>query len=256
MTGKTLITVVLDETGSMSGRRQEVISGFNEFILTQQDKALGDCSVTLVKFNSEDGVRTVYKDTPIAEVPKLESKDYITRGLTPLYDALGEAITATKSGYETANRVMSQLVGKNSQAATPMVIILVITDGEENSSSQFTRQQIFEIVAAQRKLKWSFVFLGSDMDAWAVERQAAAMQFAAGNVRGGVGYSIKETFADITHGLKSYRHAYTSSLSPQSFDAQKVAATLDTAANDFFKMVDKKTGENDDQHKRHSDSGD
>ena len=79
---KTLMTFVLDETGSMQPHRDMTISGFNEFLESQKDKSLGECRVTLVKFNSTK-IETVYSDMHIDDVPLLSPDNYQPDHNTP-----------------------------------------------------------------------------------------------------------------------------------------------------------------------------
>jgi hypothetical protein len=207
-TGKTLLTVVLDETGSMIGQRDAMISGFNEFMDSQQDKALGECLVTLIQFNSGRGVRTVYKDKPIADVPRLTDKDYQPDDMTPLYDAIAQGIKDTADKYSTADAVLSKMVGKPVSIA-PLVIFLVMTDGEENSSKQYKREDIFKMIEEKKAAGWSFVYLGSNQDSW---QNAAPLGFAAGNVTNYVHAQSVAAFSGVAQSLTSARHAYTTAV--------------------------------------------
>jgi hypothetical protein len=229
MQGKTIITVVLDETGSMMGRRDMTISGFNEFMESQKDKALGDCSVNLIQFNSVKGAVTVYKDKPIADVPEMTHNDYHPSDNTPLYDALAQGILDTEHEYEKANAVLSRLVGKNTQAATPMVVVLVMTDGEENSSHQYTREQIFKMVNDRRAKGWSFVFMGADMDAWA---QASVMAFSANNVQRFAGAQVSQAWNLTAKSLVSNRQAYSTAMATGDLAGAKT--TLDNVCTNFY----------------------
>jgi hypothetical protein len=48
------------------------------------------------------------------------------------------------------------------------VMFLIITNGEENSSSEFTQAQVREMVERQQNIyKWEFLFFGSNIDSFA-----------------------------------------------------------------------------------------
>lgn len=226
MQAKTIITIVLDETGSMKKRHDEVVSGFNEFIESQKDKALGDCQVTLIKFNSEQGINTVYTE-PIDEVPELKRSDYNPTGNTPLYDAVARGIKDTEECFNKVNAVLGRLIGKETEAATPMVVMLVMTDGEENSSQQYTREQVFKMVSDRKAKQWAFVFLGADMDSWEI---GAKMAFADANTRNFV--NAGEAYRTVSHRLRTYRTARVMAASIGDIELMK--STLTTASTNFY----------------------
>jgi hypothetical protein len=149
------VTIVLDESGSMEPFQQDTIGGVNRF-LKEQRELPGKCTLSLMKFNHED--RPVFTGRPIAEAPDLTAETYQPTGNTALLDALGRAITEAGDRF----RAMSE-------ADRPgKVIVLVVTDGEENSSRTWTKEKIKEAVERQIHIyKWEFVFLGANVDAFA-----------------------------------------------------------------------------------------
>jgi hypothetical protein len=149
------VTIVLDESGSMEPLQQDTIGGVNQF-LKEQRALPGQCTLSLLKFNHED--RPVFTGRPIAEAPDLTIGTYQPSGNTALLDALGRAI------MEAGGRLRAM-----SEADRPgKVIIMVVTDGEENSSRTWTRDQIKKAVEHQISVyKWEFVFLGANVDAFA-----------------------------------------------------------------------------------------
>jgi uncharacterized protein YegL len=150
----TQITIVLDRSGSMSTVRDATISGFNEFVEAQR-KAPGEANLTLIQFDTENAYEVVF-DRPIAETPKLSAETYIPRGGTPLHDALGRTITQLGAKLQ-----------KMPEAKRPAkVVIVIMTDGLENSSHEYTAPQIAEMIKHQRETyKWEFLFLGANQDA-------------------------------------------------------------------------------------------
>lgn len=106
----------------------------------------------------------VYADRPIADVPPLQLQP---RGATALYDGVGRLITDV--GAELAARPEDQRPGH--------VIVVVMTDGHENSSVEWTHEAVSAAIRRQEgEYSWYFVFLGANMDAVAV---GARMGFAA-----------------------------------------------------------------------------
>lgn len=159
-TNRTHITAILDRSGSMGDLVTETIGGFNKFLDDQ--KALpGDATMTLVLFDNEYEVP--YNARDLKEVPPLTEAVYYARGMTALYDAIGKSIIDT--GAALAKLPEEQRPGT--------VIVLIITDGAENSSKEFRgelgRQRVQAMVQEQtKKYSWQFIFMGANIDAKAV----------------------------------------------------------------------------------------
>lgn len=156
-TNGNIIAVVLDESGSMSSCKDTTIAGFNEFVQGQNTaKDAGIGYLTLNKFEGGN-IRTVFANRPLSEVPKLDNKNYVPAGGTNLLDAIGYTI-------EQVNDSLDKLKKKD----RPGVIILIMTDGEENCSRKYNNDMIKSMVNAAEKADWSFVFLGANIDAFSV----------------------------------------------------------------------------------------
>ena len=163
----THISIVLDRSGSMSVVASDTIGGFNEFIKAQQ-KVPGDCTVTLVQFDTQ-AIETVFDARKIADAPLLTSETYMPRGGTPLYDAVGQTIVTT-----------GEFLKRKPEGERPAkVIFVILTDGLENSSREYDRAKVFEMVRHQREAyQWEFVFIGANQDALAA---GEAMNIARGS---------------------------------------------------------------------------
>lgn len=146
----TDITVILDRSGSMSSVANDVIGGFNKFIESQK-KVKGTALMSLVQFDNE--YESVYEGIDIKEVKEL---NLVPRGMTALLDAIGRSIT------ETGERLNNMKKNKRPDK----VICVIITDGEENASKEYNKQQISEMIKHQTSIyNWEFVFLGANQDA-------------------------------------------------------------------------------------------
>ena len=143
-----LINVVLDRSGSMESIRDTTISGFNTY-LAEQAKLPG-ARFSLTQFDTE-GIDHDYVAVPVEQVHRLSRDTFVPRGGTPLYDAVAASINAVIAGKPS---------GK--------VVFVIITDGAENSSREYTREQVFELVNRQRTAGWEFVFMGANVDAYEV----------------------------------------------------------------------------------------
>ncbi|MGW8268116.1 MAG: vWA domain-containing protein [Longimicrobiales bacterium] len=168
----TDITLVVDRSGSMQERRADAQGGVNAFI-QQQAEEPGEALLTLVQFDTEYEI--LHSGVPIGTVPEYE---LVPRGATALLDAVGRAIN------ETGQRLSAM-----DDADRPGLVIFVITtDGLENSSREFTKAQIKEMIQHQQeKYDWHFTFLGANQDAFAEAgdlgiRAASAAQYSMDKV--------------------------------------------------------------------------
>jgi uncharacterized protein YegL len=156
-TNGNLIAVVLDESGSMMPVQAATIAGFNEFVQGQRAaEHAGAAYLTLNKFDAPQ-IKNVFSDRPLAEVPNLTTASYMPNGGTNLLDAIGQTI----------HEVDAALAARKKKDR-PGVIVLIMTDGEENSSHIYSNDQIKSMVAAAEQADWSFVFLGANIDAFSV----------------------------------------------------------------------------------------
>lgn len=178
----TDITLVVDRSGSMADVREDAEGGVNTFI-AEQAKEPGEALLTLVQFDTEYDF--LHKGVPINEVPHYELHP---RGMTALLDAVGRAIN------ETGER----LVAMGEQDRPGLVIFVVMTDGLENSSKEFTKAQIKEMIERQQNdYSWHFTFLGANQDAFAeagaigIHANGAAT-YAPGRVAAAYGATLKK----------------------------------------------------------------
>ena len=154
MRDATEIVVVLDKSGSMAATKDDVIGGFNRF-LEDQKRLPGECALTMVMFDQGYELKPA---CPVRDVQPLSDKTYVPGGMTALLDAVGKAVTET--GRRLAELEESQRPDK--------VLVVVITDGEENSSREHTVQAVRNMVEHQQgKYSWKFMFLGADIDSFA-----------------------------------------------------------------------------------------
>jgi len=170
----TDITLVIDRSGSMQSIRDDAQGGINAFI-GGQSQTPGDVLVTLVQFDTE--YEFLYRGVPVRDVPPYE---LVPRGSTALLDAVGRAINET--GARLAKLPETQRPG--------LVVFVVMTDGQENSSREFTKAQIRKMIEHQQSVfNWQFTFLGANQDAFAEAgaigiAAAGAADFAANKVGG------------------------------------------------------------------------
>jgi hypothetical protein len=145
-----LIAALLDRSGSMQGIAEDMRGGFDAHIAKEAAQP-GTTLVTLAQF--DDRYDVVYENTPITDVPSLTVEP---RGMTALFDAIGRFVTEVGAG----------LAALPEQSRPAEVTVLVMTDGHENASHEWTAQAVRALIAQQEKAySWDFVFLGANMDA-------------------------------------------------------------------------------------------
>ncbi len=135
--------IIVDESGSMSIIHEQAFAGMNETLQTvrQMQMKFGDQEqyVTLVTFDS--GHTTWhYDNTPAAQTRDLEWNAYNPGGGTPLYDAMGKAISKLNAQVSMDDNVL----------------VTVITDGEENCSREWTLKMIRTMIEKLKKQNWTF----------------------------------------------------------------------------------------------------
>lgn len=147
---KTLIAALLDRSGSMDSCKPATEDGWREFI-NEQRLEPGQCEVTLAQFDTEYEV--LYPPTDVNAVPEFVVEP---RGRTALLDATGRFITEV--GERLSALPEDQRPGK--------VICLIMTDGYENASKDWTWGAVRRLITQQRgDYNWEFIFLGANIDA-------------------------------------------------------------------------------------------
>lgn len=148
----THIAFVVDRSGSMQFIKDDMNGGIKS-LLAEQINQPGDLTVSVVTFDTS--IEEPYVFIPAQDV--IDGPDIIVpRGGTALLDAIG--VTVTRTGEVLAHRDEDDRPGK--------VIIVVVTDGMENSSQEWKIDAIKALVEKQQNdYGWEFVFLGANMDA-------------------------------------------------------------------------------------------
>jgi len=162
----TEIVCILDRSGSMGGLESDTISGFNSFL--QRQRAVdGRARLTLVLFDGQ--YELVWQNVDIQLAGELTEQLYFVRGGTALLDALGRTVADTRH----AIAMMPE------DERPTRVVVLVVTDGEENSSREYSLAQIKDIVVAQQADGWKFVFIGAGIDAFGAAKDMGMAPGAA-----------------------------------------------------------------------------
>lgn len=236
----TKIVFVVDRSGSMANIAKDIIGGYNKFIADQKALNHGTCDVSFYQFDTE--YDAVYENTPINFVKDLDDKTFVPRGGTALLDAVGKTI----------NTVGVQLAALKEEERPEKVLVVILTDGEENSSREFKGTRIKEMITHQTdKYQWSFVYIGANQDAWAVGNSlgiAATSNLTwASNSKG-----TSLAFASLNNNTRFYRaSAINTSYSFTDSDVKSQAAagaSIDlTATNKIFNTAPVVTTDTKDQ---------
>lgn len=147
------LVFILDKSGSMSGKEEDVIGGFNSTIKEHKDKDY-DVFVTTVLFSNK--TETVHDRIDIKEIMDMTDKDYRVGGCTALIDAMGETIKHIKDIHKYQRR---------KEDVPEHTMFVIMTDGLENASHMYTSDEVKKMVEEQKKAGWDFIFLGANIDA-------------------------------------------------------------------------------------------
>jgi len=151
--GLVELVFILDKSGSMSGLESDTIGGYNS-MLAKQKQVEGECVVTTVLF--DHGYELLHDRIDIKAVQAITEDDYQVGGSTALLDAMGRTI----------NKIATAQKNTSEEYRAEMVMCVIITDGEENSSREFSLEKVKQLVEQHKeKANWEFVFLGANMDA-------------------------------------------------------------------------------------------
>ena len=217
------ICFVIDESGSMSSSVNDVIGGFNKLIADQKKEKNGTCAVSLFKFNGD--VTEIYRGKDIKDVKELkegkvvswfhpfnngsfstvlnagttinESENdnectYSPNGCTAMNDGIGTAID--KIGQWLAAMPEEERPEKN--------LIVIMTDGEENASQEYTLAKVKEMIKHQEeKYSWSFMYMGTDIRN-TKDADNLGINMKAYNTRSNIG----TTYACLSKSMSSYRN--------------------------------------------------
>lgn len=153
MEKETELVFILDKSGSMGGLEEDTIGGYNA-MLKKQKMLAGNCRITTVLFNN--GYELLHDRVDIKEVSPITSKEYQVGGTTALLDAIGMTIYKVDHIQQDMNE---EFYSEN-------VMFVIITDGEENSSREYSVERVKALIEQQKiKHEWEFIFLGANIDA-------------------------------------------------------------------------------------------
>lgn len=167
---KTHIVLVIDRSGSMAYIKTDAEGGINSLINAQKT-APGEASLTIYDFDN-----TVEKPVDLSDIKGFQHYVLSPRGGTALYDAVCKAIDETGA----------KLSALKEEDRPGLVLVAVVTDGQENSSKTFSLENMKSRISVQQNIyNWQFTFLCAD---------PTALQEAIDiGVRSAESYSLQKT---------------------------------------------------------------
>ena len=126
------IAFLIDKSGSMQPQVDDVVGSFNTFVKEQSP----DTELSLWTFSND--LKCVFKEQ-VSNVKPITSDDYKPSGGTALYDAMGEVLKGLASGDR----------------------LIVLTDGQENSSKRYTKQHVKDLISLSGV---TVVYAGADLE--------------------------------------------------------------------------------------------
>lgn len=151
----TELVYIIDRSGSMHHLTADAVGGYNAF-LTEQKSLPGEARLTTVLFDDEYKLFCDHVD--LKEAKEMTASDCMARGCTALMDAIGRTITSV--GKRLANTPEEERPAK--------VLFMIMTDGYENASREFTRSGVKTMIEHQQSVySWQFLFVGAGIDAYA-----------------------------------------------------------------------------------------
>lgn len=157
------VHIVLDRSGSMEPCRRETVSTLNEYLSSLKSDQEIEARISLSTFDSES-IDLIRDKVPVVNCQPLDEADYQPRAMTPLFDAVGSAVTEMDRAEKRPQERMA---------------LVILTDGMENASHEYTAGAVKKLIERkQDEDHWLVLYLGADHDAWS---QGAQIGLRAGN---------------------------------------------------------------------------
>lgn len=192
-----LVHILLDETGSMSGMKQEAIDGVNEYLDKIADvSADEDVTVSLTKFDS-NGFRPLMEEVPVGQAIRLNAENYNPDAMTNLFDAIGYVVTQTGVVQKRMTKTFDQVP----------VFVLIVTDGHENASHELDRSAVNSLIKEHEGKGWTFLYVGASQDAWQNERAYVGTKTASNVIRSAGSGGLTAAFAAVGDSYAAFNAA-------------------------------------------------
>ena len=145
----TRVRFILDESGSMFSCWNSTVNGFNEYVDTLRNDSNGNTyDISLTKFEGGN-IEHVFENVPVDQVEQLTTEMYRPAGGTNLNDAIGETVMR---------------VARTTPRMPHNTLIIIMTDGYENMSKEWSSDKIAKLIQSKEKDGWTVTFLGANID--------------------------------------------------------------------------------------------
>lgn len=199
--------IILDESGSMSAIKKPIIRGFNEIVQTvkavEQKYTDQEHFISFVTFNGL-GITEHLFNVPVKNLQMIDENSYQPCATTPLYDAMGFS-------FSKLEQVLDDSINYD-------VLVTVFTDGEENSSKEFSGMAIKEKIEELKGKRWTFTYTGTDHD---VHRAARSL-------------SIKNV-VKFTSDEAKMKEMFENESAARFIYSEKISSKKDTSENFYSK---------------------
>jgi len=203
----THVLLITDKSGSMGPLAGDVINGFNSYLNDLESDA-DDWSISSTLFDTS--VTEHCQAVSLAEVPRLNAFNYKPSGFTALLDAVYSSVTSLESKLEA-------------MSDTGRVLVIVQTDGAENSSREVNFRQVSELIQRLEATgRWEFLFVGQGPGAWHTGR-SSGFSNRVDTQPGGM--SVNNSYGSYATASRAFR------------DGDSMAAVVD-----FMEQEHRKTG--------------
>lgn len=150
----TELIVILDKSGSMSPLKDSTIEGFNTLLADQQGQE-GDARITTVMFSSVGQDVTLHNAVDIKQAEAFNKNSFSCNGFTALRDCIGNTLSRARVRIEQ-------------EGWADKVVIVIMTDGGENNSRVWSKEELAQLIEELEENNWSFVYTGANQDSFAV----------------------------------------------------------------------------------------
>ena len=218
------LVFVVDKSGSMYSSREDVIGGFKKTIEEQKENKNGKVTVSLFTFNER-----VNKSYVGVDINDIEKFNYSPDGMTAMNDGIGTAIDEVGKWLYEKDKKGEEMPGKT--------LVVVMTDGMENASKEYTLKQVQDKIKEQtEKYSWEFIYMGTDIT---TTKAADDLGFKFKT------YSSRSDFSNNYDIINCAATAYRSMAATDASLADTslcFAATLETEATKNTRAYEKKLG--------------